>query len=188
MNKGWLKIPGVQDGDRTLEEQMLGLEPALAETPGKTVLDLGCAEGSIALEFARAGARSVDGIDYNAPFIEVAKQQRMDSGLSTAKFRHADISDMIERGGAIKKYDIVLALALLHKLPDPAAGIQFCALSARSLIVIRLPYASTGNICSKHIEHKRADIREILPAYGFVRERKEMGPRGEWVQYWRRRS
>jgi 2-polyprenyl-3-methyl-5-hydroxy-6-metoxy-1,4-benzoquinol methylase len=185
---GWLKIPGVQDGARTLEEQMLGLGPVLEETAGKTILDLGCAEGTIALEFARAGAKSIDACDYNEPFIEVAKQQYEQSGLTGVRFKHADITELMAKRGTPKRYDIVLALAILHKLPDPDAAIRFCAQSARSLIVIRLPINSVGAIRSKHGAHLRADIREILPEMGFIRERKEVGPRGEWVHYWRRKE
>jgi SAM-dependent methyltransferase len=188
--KGWLKIPGIQDGERTLEEQMLGLQPALDEAPGKTVLDLGCAEGNIALEFARAGAKLVDGCDYNEPFIKIAQQQRKASGLRRVRFYHADLSPMMEEAKQLnpgKRYDIVLALAILHKIQDPEAAIRFCAQNANSLIVIRLPHGSVGSIRSKHGEHRRADLREVLPPLGFVRERKEMGPRGEWVQYWRRK-
>jgi SAM-dependent methyltransferase len=181
--KGWLKIPGIQDGERSLEEQMLGLQPALDEASGKTILDLGCAEGNIALEFARAGARSVDGYDYNEPFIAIAQQQRDAGGFTRVKFRQADLTPMIA-GGSIKRFDIVLALAILHKIPDLQAAIKFCAESTRSLLVIRLPHGSVGSLRSKHSE-QRADLREMLPALGLVRERKEMGPRGEWVQYWR---
>lgn len=184
-NKGWIKIPGVQDGARTLQEQMLGLVPALAETPGKTVLDLGCAEGLIALEFAKAGARSVYGIDYNETLLDVAHSELTKAGQFPVEFKHADLIHIIQ-GKRRRQFDIVLALAVLHKLPDPESAIRFCAQSARSLLVIRLPYGSVGNLRGKYAPHPRADIREILPDCGFVRERKEPGPRGEWVHYWRR--
>lgn len=185
MSSGWFRIPGVQEGPRSIDEQMMGLAPALTEATGKTVLDLGCAEGSIALEFARAGALNVFGCDYNAGFIDTANRQLKRVGPAAVRFQHADIADLLaayER----PQYDIVLALAILHKLPDPAAGAKFCAQSARSLIVVRLPQGSTGTIRSKHVRHMRCDLPQTFASCGFVRERKEIGPRGEWVQYWRR--
>lgn len=183
MAKGWLKINGVQDGERTLQEQMLGLDAALLEANGKTVLDLGCAEGLIAIEFAKAGASSVVGYDYNETFIDVAKKQQTETPDLPIDFYHADITKI-----GFCKYDIVLALAILHKLPDPTEFTKYCTRIAKDLIVIRLPIGSTGYIRSKHARHMTADIPKILSANGFVRERKESGPRGEVVQYWRRVS
>lgn len=172
-------------GARTLSEQMLGLGPALAEARGKTVLDLGCAEGAIAIEFAKAGAKSVSGCDYNAAMIETANAELAKAGPLPVEFRHLNIEDEI-KSGASPQFDIVLALALLHKLNDPAAGVRFCAESARDLIVIRLPKGSTGRIRGKHAQNMNADIPVIMKSCGFKRERKEAGPRGEWVHYYRR--
>jgi SAM-dependent methyltransferase len=191
MSEGWFNIPGTQAGPRTLQEQMLGLNPALDETYGKSVLDLGCAEGLIAIEFAKRGASLVCGIDYNPALIETAKSEIEKANEHTGKFLpvsciHGDLSDLIPNG-ARDQFDIVLALAILHKLPDPAAGAKFCTEIAKSLIVIRLPKGSTGNIRGKHNPKARCDVREVFKAAGFQRERKEVGPRGEWVQYWRRK-
>lgn len=184
MAEGWFAIPGVQDGPRTLAEQMTGLDAALAEASGKSVLDLGCAEGLIALEFAKAGAASVFGYDYNADLIEVARSELAKAGQLPVRFYQANMSDMVCGAGG-PTWDIVLALAVLHKLLDPAAGVRFCAKLSRSLIVIRLPAGSTGKIRGKH-SGVDADVPVILAECGFKRERKEAGPRGEWVQYWRR--
>jgi len=190
MSEGWFAIPGVQKGPRSLAEQMLGLKPALDETYGKTVLDLGCAEGLIAIEFAKRGASLVCGVDYNPDLIATATAEIEKANEHKGKFLpvgcvHADLSEMITEGYT-QQFDIVLALAILHKLDDPAAGAKFCADSAKSLIVIRLPIGSTGTIRGKHNPKARCDVREIFKAAGFQRERKELGPRGEWVQYWRR--
>jgi 2-polyprenyl-3-methyl-5-hydroxy-6-metoxy-1,4-benzoquinol methylase len=88
MKQGWFRIPGEVDGPRTLKEQMLGLGPALAEANGKTVCDLGTAEGLIALEFAKAGAASIYGCDYNAEMVETARSL-VDRDLNVC-FEHKD--------------------------------------------------------------------------------------------------
>lgn len=182
--RGWFAIPGVTFGDRTLAEQMMGVEPALAEAKDKTVLDLGCAEGCIALEFAKAGA-TVLGWDYNADLIETARSELAKVGPLPVAFELARIERTLidpER----PQFDIVLALAVLHKLPDPQAGVRFCAETARELVVIRLPKGSTGFIRSKHHKHMGADIPEILHDYSFTLEQTLDGPRGELVMHWRR--
>jgi len=183
-NKGWFRI-GDNDGPRTLQEQMLGLDPALAEAAGKTVLDLGCAEGLIAIEFAKAGAKAVRGIECNRDLWISAECEVARSKLPAITIEHADIVDVAKRAER-PQYDIVLALAVLHKLGDPAAGIRFCAESARALIVVRLPVGSMGVIGYKHDKRRCADLHEALPPLGFALERTAPGPRGEWVQYWRR--
>jgi len=183
--RGWFVIPGVQGGDRTLDEQLLGLQPALDEAAGKTVCDLGTAEGLIALQFALAGARSVYGCDYNTALLAEAQAQLANHPGLPVHFEYRDLCESI-RGGWQPKFDIVLALAILHKLDDPAAGVKLCADMARDLIVLRLPLGSTGVIRSKHVRHTRADVGALLLKSGFKRERKERGPRGEWVQYWRK--
>jgi predicted RNA methylase len=191
MAEGWFAIPGVQTGPRTLHEQMLGLKPAQNEAYGKSVLDLGCAEALIAIEFARSGASLVCGVENNLNLVNTAKNEIVKACEHDGKFLpvscvHMDVSELIADVSLRQTFDIVLALAILHKLPDPAAGARFCADNARSLIVVRLPIGSTGTIRSKHNKHMRCDLREIFKERGFVRERKELGPRGEWVQYWRR--
>lgn len=174
-------------GARSVAEQMMGLEAALAEAPGKSVLDLGCAEGAIAFAFARGKAGRVRAMDYNAAMVEQAQEEQDESGVSNISFECADLSDWIAAPRPAK-FDIVLALAVLHKLSSPAAGAAFCADVCASLLVIRFPKGSSGRIHSKQHPHNVADVPKILTRKGFVWERKEVGPRGEWVQYWRRAS
>jgi 2-polyprenyl-3-methyl-5-hydroxy-6-metoxy-1,4-benzoquinol methylase len=184
MKQGWFRIPGEVDGPRTLKEQMLGLGPALAEANGKTVCDLGTAEGLIALEFAKAGAASIYGCDYNAEMVDTARS--LSTGIWNVCFEHKDITELLSEPGPRWQYDIVLALAVLHKLADPRDGVRFCCAVARSLIVVRLPIKSTGRFKSKHSAHKGCDLSVEMPRHGFRRERKEAGPRGEWVHYYRK--
>lgn len=180
---GWFKLNGV--GERSLAEQMRGVGGALAECRGRTVLDFGCAEGLIAEAFARAGASSVFGIDYNAELIADAKT--LESW--NLHFQHADIRQVIKQeraSGEIWQYDIVLALAVLHKLDDPVAAARFMAATTRSLMVVRLPKRSTGAFKTKNFPWAECDLNKVLPACGLHLEATAPGARGELVQYWRR--
>ena len=51
--QGWFSTKG-RLGDRTLKQQLMGLDPLFAECKGKTVLDVGCAEGLISIELDKA--------------------------------------------------------------------------------------------------------------------------------------
>ncbi len=181
MRGHWFDIPGVTNGARTLQEQMLGLQPALDEAPGKAVADLGCAEGMISLEFAKAGAKSIYACDCNAEMIKTAREL---VGNASVMFERKDLNDMI--AGEAKQYDIVLALAIIHKLRDPAEATRFIADSARSLVVVRLPYGSRGAFKSKSAPHAQCDTHEVFRDRGFELERTVEGPRRELLNYWRR--
>jgi hypothetical protein len=134
----------------------------------------------IALEFAKAGAK-VDAFDNNAGFAHTAiiNSRRM---RGSVRVRHADMSNGCPFKG---RYDIVLALAVLHKSLNIPAAVTALTGVCDDLMVIRLPYGSTGFLQAKHGE-STCDLLTAMPERGFVLERTEMGPREEWVQYWRR--
>lgn len=181
--RGWF-ITRAQDGERTLEEQMLGLGPLLAEVKGKRVTDLGCAEGLIAIEVAKAGAKLVHGVEVMMPHVVAARA--LVNGYPVA-VHHLNLNygEALE---AVRGFnaDITLMLAVLHKLHDPALVLEVLAKATGELAVIRLPVGSEGTFSSKHVKDATCDVREVMPRAGFHLERTEPGPRGELVQYWRR--
>lgn len=181
MRRGWFVIPGVQDGDVTLADQMIALAPAVAEAAGKSVLDIGCAEGLIGREFARAGAVSVTGLDSIEAHLEVAREQCKGLPMS---FVLTDIRDP-QPNYAV---DIVLALGVIHKMKFPEVGVRFAAKASIGLLLLRSGRGATnGVIRSKH--HGNAcDSHAILKAEGFVLEKVVDGPkdRHEPTEYWRR--
>lgn len=189
MAERWFRIKGEAAGDRTLEEQMAGLAPALAEAWGRAVLDLGCAEGLIGREFARAGALSVHGIEVLHRHVAVA--ERICAGLPM-RFTCADLGALAAHEMPLespRRYDIVLALAVLHKMADPSLGVRFCCWSAKSLVVIRLPAhgpTTRGILLSKHDPKGRCNLPATMQEQGFRLDRTTPGPRKETVQYWRR--
>lgn len=191
--KGWFQVPGIRpDGDRTAEEQLMGLDLALAEAKGKTVLDLGCAEGVIALEFAKAGARSVFGIELLESHLVVARQ--VCAGYPV-RFQCANLRDVIARereSSELWKYDIVLALGIIHKLHDPSVPMAFAADSCADLLCFRAP-AAKGNlpkgeyVIKSKFTTNECNVPRLMRERGFVDEGTFPGVRGESVQYWRRK-
>lgn len=194
--KGWFQVPGIRpEGDRTLKEQMMGLAPALDEvykafTAGTplTVLDLGCAEGLIGLEFARAGAADVLGIEMLEEHLSVARKACR--AAKQMRFVCANLKDYIPAHPDHPRFDIVLALGIIHKLPDPAVPLRFAAKCAKTLLLFRAPGREKlkrwdGTIKAKH-GGLPCNVPQIMQDEGFVEERLINGVRGEAAQYWRR--
>lgn len=186
MRKGWLIVPGKQEGDRTIEEQVEALRPAIAEAAGKTLLDLGCAEGLIGREFARVGAASVIGLDASAGHIGAAV-----SYCRKWKQMSFDVVDLNAAAAQlVYKVDIVLCLGIAHKMHDPGACIKLAADSSRDLVLIRSGRGAdeNGMIRSKHRSWITCDSHEIMRGRGFLLEKVVTGPppHSEPVEYWRR--
>jgi len=141
MHKGWLKIPGVQDGDRTVEEQLLGLDTIADRFRGANVLDLGCAEGLIGRHCVDAwGAASVDGVTSVQYEIDEAQRQCVGRPM---QFYRCDLRwpDEIARLEARLRlsYDVLLLLSILHKVRDPMRLLEWVVRYAAGIVVIRLP-------------------------------------------------
>jgi len=165
----------------TLEEQLRGLEFALAEAKGKTVLDCGCAEGWIGREFLKAGAAKVDAFDHSEYMVAEARKSLGERG----RVELHDVNNPLPTWTE-KQYDIVLALAIIHKGKHVAEIARRFATLTRDLFVVRLPRKSIGEFGSKHWTTNRVDMWVEMPRAGLTFERMVQGPKDEMVQYWRR--
>ncbi|MCC6489156.1 MAG: class I SAM-dependent methyltransferase [Candidatus Hydrogenedentes bacterium] len=184
MSKGWFSTPG-RGGDRTLEQQMVGLESAVVAAKGGVVLDVGCAEGLIAMEFLRAGAREAVGVERVAAHLDVARTLRDQERLPLALF-HADANvwdptDCTPYGG----FDVVLLLAILHKLKDPSAAAHRFGAVTKSLCVVRLP-ASGEVIRDERSGYVPHDIGVAMRDAGLSLVDVVHGTYDEWIGYYAR--
>jgi len=172
--KGWF-IAGGRRGDRTFAQQRNGLDRLFASVAGKTVLDVGCAEGLIATALADAGARYVLGAEIVPGHVELARRL---SGKRAVGFEVAD-ANVYEPPGP---FDIVLMLAVLHKLQDPSESARRIGAAAQELCVVRLPpYGSTiVDSRSFNVPH---DIEVALGEVGLRLDSEDRGPFDEWVGY-----
>jgi len=183
MAKGWYIIKGVQDGDRTVEEQLTGLGTICANVGGKTVLDLGCAEGLIGLHLVqKCGAAHVDG--FSLVKSEIAVGERLAAGLPIA-LNAADLNEARTwLPHAAARYDVVLLLSILHKFSRPGDVLELALERAGDWVAVRLPAPIINDARSNW---KPFDVRPVLQEQFDLVETPK-GPRNEWQTIWRRRS
>lgn len=185
MPERWFTIQGEARGDRTLGEQLQGLEPLFAEVPGKSVVDLGCAEGLIAIECAKRGAKWVHGVEIVPAHVAIARRL---AGPLNCTFAEGDVEAYAEawlKSGTKARVDIVLALAILHKLRSQAGVLKY-ATAVADLVVVRYPVGCSGVIIDSRSDYKSFNVPKFMLDRGFKIERKEMGPRSEAMHYFRR--
>lgn len=175
----------MQDGDRTPEEQLLAVWPAIHQCAGKTVVDLGCSEGVISLEFLKAGASRALGIDAEEGHLEVARQ--LCQPFENVRFKCFNLSKADEP--LADGYDIVLCLGIAHKVRSPEKFLRFAARSCKELLLLRSGRGSVnGIIRSKHWKDATCDSAKVLTEEGFILDKVVDGPPGrhEPVEFWNR--
>ena len=179
VNKGWFSTPG-RPGDRTLDQQLNGLGPLLAAARGKTILDVGAAEGLISIELAKAGAVAVHGVEIVPEHVKVANKLRGDLPIT---FEVGDANVWQPK----RNYDIVIALALLQKVRNPTAVAARLAASAIDMVVLRLPPAHAPTIIDSRSNNEPHHIGTVMKNGGFYLEHAgNDGAFGEYVAYYRR--
>lgn len=99
-----------------------GLGDLLPRARGSSVLDIGCNRGAVSYDLMLAGATVLHGCDNYAKGIDAANEYFADIRSVEARF---EVVDLLGGAGAIKKafgdkyrkeYDIVMMLAVYHKL------------------------------------------------------------------------
>lgn len=148
------------------------------------VLDIGCAEGLIAFEFAKAGAAHVHGIEVVQDHIKTAYRVR--EKLNLTKIVTFETGDLAALPAPQKQYDIVLALGVAHKLKEPAVGIRWAAAASRDLVVIRFSAGTVNAVLQSKRYSGKCNVNAEMKKAGFRLERTEAGPREETVNYYRR--
>lgn len=103
---------------------------------GKTVLDLGCGDGTYTLEFPALGVKEVVGVDPASEAIEAAKAKALKLGLDvTVKFKIGNIYSL-EPFLLYNRFDCIVLRGVLHHLPDPARAISGLANFDGTIVVL----------------------------------------------------
>jgi 2-polyprenyl-3-methyl-5-hydroxy-6-metoxy-1,4-benzoquinol methylase len=163
-----------------IEQQMVGLDPLWCEVKGRTVLDVGCAEGLIALECKKAGARLILGIDNRESAVKEARGVLDCDTTYTCDVVVADVIEWEPRAS----FDVVLMLGVLHKLPNPEQVFARFLGKCNDLAVVRLP--SWPILRDERSGNVRINMDLVAAWSSFELEQVTDGPHGQRVGYLRR--
>ncbi len=108
----------------------------------KTVLELGCGTGEVAVALGLLGARVI-AIDASKASIQKAVKLQERFGVGSVSFQQLDLFDFSSK----ERFDLVLSLGVLHHTRSPKKGFEIAVLHAKSggLVVIGL-YNSLGRL------------------------------------------
>jgi len=89
---------------------------------GKSVLDVGTGTGHRLVEAAASfpEARFV-AVDVSEEPLNIARRVAAHEGVGNVEF---GLFDVMQEGGSLGVFDVVLAMGVLHHLPDPARGLR----------------------------------------------------------------
>jgi SAM-dependent methyltransferase len=117
---------------------------------GRTVLDLGCAEGYVAELLLQRGASLVHGIDINRRRVRCAAAALTGdrARFFVANLETGDLDKLIDSGGLGPAYDVVVLCSVYHKLrADKRAEIlRRCLRLSETTFVCRVPAAFVDEV------------------------------------------
>jgi SAM-dependent methyltransferase len=179
VKNGWFSMPG-RVGDRTIDQQMKGLDRLPKITKGKTVLDIGCAEGLISLRVSALGARAVHGVEIVKAHVEVARA--LVGPHENISFEVGDANVWEPHDG----FDVTLMLAVLHKLRNPTDAARRFAHVTREWCIVRLPPETAPVVLDDRSGRQPHDIEAALRDEGFRLDDITTSHFGEWCGWFRR--
>ena len=99
---------------------------------GKSVLDVGCGDGSYTLDFLKSDPKSVLGVDASDAAVRCA-QGRIPKSEKRLSFRTVNIYDLKTLG---QTYDVAIVRGVLHHLDNVQKAIEILPTVAREIIII----------------------------------------------------
>jgi len=176
-------VNGVQRDIRDGHAQTVDKVLDWADVEGKSVCDLGCGVGSLAIPLALRGA-TVSASDISAAMVREAGARAQAAGATSARFETLDLES------ATGSYDAVSCIdVMIHYPTDKMVGMvdRLCALSEETVFVSFAPNTpqlavlkKIGSLfpgpskATRAYLHKEADVEAALAKNGFKVKRKHL--------------
>lgn len=108
----------------------------------KTVLDVGSSDGFYSIGCAQMGARSVLGIEIDELRVKRAKLMKEVLEVDNVEFINKSLYDFKN-----EKFDVVMGLGLLHRIPDMVTFLQQASEMTDTLILEYKSFQSEDDCC-----------------------------------------
>jgi len=103
---------------------------------GKSVIDLGCGDGTYTVDLALAGAAKVVGVEPAAAAVARAQKLADSLNLSSCVFRVGSIYDLKLRDDVKDIFDVAILRGVLHHLPDPQKAVALAVALAPVVMIV----------------------------------------------------
>ena len=136
----------------------------------KIILDIGCSDGFFSNQIAKMGAKKVYGIDFNKSRIERAK---FASKILNIKSTDFSVKNLYDIKITKKKYDLILALGILHRVPDIYKFIETCTKISHQVLIEFKTLDHEKPICEFVGNSKNTGMKSFFyfaPSINFVKK------------------
>jgi tRNA (mo5U34)-methyltransferase len=109
--------------------------PLLPDVHGKSVLDIGCNGGYMAVELAKMGA-SVTAIDNEPLFVRQTEFTKKAFGLEYA-VHQADVQHLDDHPGLKgRRFDLILLFGVIYHVENPVLAMQNCMAKTKDCLLV----------------------------------------------------
>lgn len=100
---------------------------------GKSVIDVGCGDGTYTAGLFEGGAVSVLGVEPGAEAVEVARRKNAAAGSGGPEFQVCNAYDLESLG---RTFDVAVVRGVIHHIPEPLRAIRQMCKVAKNILVI----------------------------------------------------
>lgn len=141
----------------------------------KKILDIGCSDGYFSIELAKLNSNLVVGTDLDEIRIKRAKFIKEIFELKNVNFHSEPFEKIIQNDYKDIKFDIVIALGLLHRIPDPQTFLEKISCLSETLILEFKSYSSFFPILYYPFKSKKMKLNSLnklhlIPSIKFVKK------------------
>ena len=119
------------------------LKPMMGEISGKKILDVGSSDGFFSIQCAQLGAESVLGIEIDDVRVKRANLVKSILSIENVAFEAMDLYKLSNEN----KFDIIMALGMLHRVPDINEMLQKMSELADELVLEYKSYQKDEDCC-----------------------------------------